>query len=479
MPAEPTPDPSSLPSALPAARVDWAGRRQVDLQAFAVLAWPLILNNTLQAALALTDTWFVSQISPTATAGVGAIYWLLLAVTLVVGGVAMCVQTFVAQEEGARDHTAAGRSAWTGLWASAATLPLFLVLALTARWFLAPFGLEEGVVATAEAYWFPRMLGQPLGLALWAVLGFYNGIGRSRTTLGITSLVLVANAALNPLLMFTWGLGVAGSAWATNIAQGLGVLLAIVVLLGSAYRRRYATHLHWRPQWRALKKNFTLGLPMGFVAGADLIGVALFQLFITRTSTAGGAATQVVFMLTSVAYMPGLGLASAGTTLVGQAIGAGHKDWAARLGNLTIGITAGYMGAVGVLLALFGPWLIPTFVDPTAAAGPAVIDMGVRLLWLAAIYQTFDGLNFGSSFCLRGAGDARVPALLVAGLCWFVWVPATHILTFAPGEGMVNFLPALGLGTYGAWMSFVGYIVVLGLMMYARWHSGAWRKIRL
>jgi len=217
---------------LPASRVDWAGRRRVDLAAFLTLAWPLVLNNTLQAVLGLTDTWFISRISPTATAGVGAIHWLLLAITLVVGGVAMCVQTFAAQEHGAGDHPAAGRSAWAGIWASAATLPLFVLLAFVAPLLLSPFGLPQPVAAAANEYWLPRMLGQPLGLALWAALGFFNGIGETRRTLVVTGITMVANAALNPLLMFTFGLGVAGSAWATNLAQALGLALTLSWLLG-------------------------------------------------------------------------------------------------------------------------------------------------------------------------------------------------------------------------------------------------------
>lgn len=479
MSAAPTPPNETSTASLPASRVDWAGRRSVDLATYLTLAWPLVLNNTLQAVLGLTDTWFISLISPTATAGVGAIHWLLLAITLVVGGVAMCVQTFAAQEYGAGDRAAAGRSAWAGVWASAATLPLFVLLAFASPLLLAPFGLAEPIAAAADDYWLPRMLGQPLGLALWAALGFFNGIGETRRTLLVTGITLVANAALNPLFMFTFGLGVAGAAWATNAAQLLALALVLVWLLGERYERVYRTRSGWRPRLAGLKRHFTVGLPMGFVAGADLLGASLFTLFITRTGEVGGAATQVAFMLTSLAYLPGLGLASAGTTLVGQAIGAGHPDWAERLGTLTIRITAGYMGSVGLLTALLGPWLMPAFVNASAPNAAEVIALGTKVLWLAAIYQTFDGFNFGSSFCLRGAGDARVPAILVAIISWGLWVPATHMLTFGPGEGLVDFLPAFGLGTMGAWYSIVGYIVVLGSAMYWRWRSGAWRKISL
>jgi len=50
--------------------------------------------------------------------------------------------------------------------------------------------------------------------------------------------------------------------------------------------------------------------------------------------------------------------------------------------------------------------------DPQAAD---VVKLGVVLLWIAAGYQLFDGLQLGSGFALRGAGDVRVPAIIFFG----------------------------------------------------------------
>jgi MATE family multidrug resistance protein len=258
-----------------------------------------------------------------------------------------------------------------------------------------------------------------------------------------------------------------------------GIAFALAVFQRADLRRTYRTHLTWRPDPRNLWREFRLGLPMGAMHAADLFGMALFQLMQVRLSETEGATTQIVVMLTSIAYMPGLGLALAGTTLVGQAIGAGDRDWARRLGNAVIVVTMSYMGAVGVLLAALGPWVMPLFVgadDPQAAA---VVELGVVLLWIAAGYQLFDGLNLGSGFALRGAGDVRVPALIFLGLAWGVFVPLAHMLSFAPGEGWFDVLPQLGYGAVGGWLALLIYVVLLGGALYLRWASGGWRKIRL
>jgi Na+-driven multidrug efflux pump len=70
------------------------------------------------------------------------------------------------------------------------------------------------------------MLGAPLGVAVWSLLGFFNGIGRPTITLRITAIIAVLNVLLNQLMVVDLRLGVAGSAWATGIcALGLMLLL--------------------------------------------------------------------------------------------------------------------------------------------------------------------------------------------------------------------------------------------------------------
>jgi MATE family multidrug resistance protein len=198
-----------------------------------------------------------------------------------------------------------------------------------------------------------------------------------------------------------------------------------------------------------------------------------------RLSAAEGAATQVVVMLTSIAYLPGMGIAMAGTTLVGQSIGAGDREWARRIGSRLIALTVAFMGAIGVVLALAGPWLLPTFVIATDPAAPAMIELGLLLLWVAAGYQLFDGLNLGAGLALRGAGDVRVPAVLFVVLSWGVFVPLAHSLSFAPGQGWVDVLPQFGLGAVGGWIALLVYVVLLGSALYLRWRSGRWREIRV
>jgi MATE family multidrug resistance protein len=464
---------------LPGQRLNSSGLSRLDYVAVATLAFPFMLNSAMQAVLNATDTWFIGRLSPTATAAIGAVYWPILVCMLLFGGVGLSVQTLVAQAYGGHRFTRAAQATWTALWGSLLSTPCFVLLSLSGTPLFAPFDIPDETLSLALDYWFPRMIGGSLGIALWSLLGFFNGIGRPAITLWVTMSVAVTNAMLNQVFMFDFGLGIAGSGWATDVAQLIGVAAAAALFLGPATRQRYRSHLTARLRWRGIVGQLKLGFPMGLLIAADILGFALFQLMQVRLGTIDGASTQIVMMLTSFCYMPAVGIAMAGTTLVGQAIGAHRRDWAFEVGNGIILMAVLYMGTIGVLLAAAGPWVMPFFTNRADPDAAAVVTRGCELLWIAAGYQLFDGLNISSGACLRGAGDVRLPALLVLGLSWLLFVPLAHSLSFAPGRGWVDWLPQLGIGAVGGWLAAVIYISCLGLMLFLRWESGAWRRIAL
>ncbi len=182
----------------------------------------------------------------------------------------------------------------------------------------------------------------------------------------------------NYIFIFRLGWGVAGAAWASNVAQAVGFAMAFALFLRVPFRESHKSHLSWRPRMRRIREQLGLGLPMGMMPAADILGFSVFQMMQVRYGTVAGAATQMVSVLTSIAYMPGIGIATAATTLVGQSIGAGDRNWAMRLGTRVILLAALVMGGIGVAIAIAGPWLMPLFAGSHDSNAAAAATLGMQ-----------------------------------------------------------------------------------------------------
>ena len=304
------------------------------------------------------------------------------------------------------------------------------------------------------------MLGAPLGVALWALLGFFNGIAQPRVAVLTTALVAVVNAFLNWLFIFELDYGIAGSAWATNVSMlcGLGAR-AVGCSSVRRYRAEVRSHLTWRPDRRSLARQYRLGLPMGAMYAADLFGMALFQLMQVRLGAVDGAATQIVMMLTSMSYMP----ASASpwpaprwsASRSARATATGPAGSATSSSSLTIA----FMGTLGVLVALAGPWLLPHLPERRRpAVPPTSCALGVMLLWIAAGYQVFDALNLGSGFCAARRRRRRGARRCCSSLCRLGRVRAAGALAVFRARPGLGRLPAAvsGYGAAGGWIGAAG-----------------------
>jgi len=313
---------------LPAQRIDGQGRSHVDSRAILTLAGPLMVNAAIQAALNLTDTWFVGRISTTAVTAMASIYWVVLCAILLLGGIGMAVQTFAAQAYGSGRRARAAQAGWSGVYAGLLTIPLFAAIGCLGSPLLHALQVDPEVRDLALAYWWPRLaVGGPLGLLVWSLTAFFNGIGRTRISLVVAAAVAIANVLFNQWFIFGLHGGIAGSAWGTVAAEVVGLVFALSSFLGEPMRRVFHTGRTWRRPM--LRRQFVDGLPMGLSTTADLVGLALFQLMLVTASNTAGAATQIVMMLTSVAYMPAIGIGLAGTTLVG----AIHRPGGTTLGT--------------------------------------------------------------------------------------------------------------------------------------------------
>ena len=195
-------------------------------------------TNAVQALLNLTDLWFIGRLSTDAVAAMGAIYWILTCAVLLFGGVGLAVQTFVAQAFGSRRKARASRALWNALWAT---------LAHGAAVPGAGVCRARGCCIPSDSIRTSRRWRSNTGRRAWAAHSSARWPGprwdsstaspRCATPWLIVVVTTVSNAIANQFFMFELGMGMKGSAWGTNVAQLIGLALAMVAVPARRDRR--------------------------------------------------------------------------------------------------------------------------------------------------------------------------------------------------------------------------------------------------
>jgi putative MATE family efflux protein len=343
----------------------------------------------------------------------------------------------VARLQGAGEAQAAGRIAAQALWLSSAIgLGLTIVLAGAAVPLVDLMGGEGRTGDLAVLYLRIGSLGLSFALIALAGQGYLRGISDLRTPLVIVVAANAANVLLNLLFIYGFGWGIAGSAWATALAQaGMGAAFIRALLSAPADSRRPSLE-RMRPLGRIGGEIFvrTTALYASFLVASAVLA---------RVGEASLGAHQIAFQLFIFLALVLDAIAIAGQVIVGRSLGAGDAEGAYRAARRMIewSVVAGVLFAL-VMLALID-------VIPRAFTGdPRVVERAQEIWPLFALMQPANGAVFALDGILIGAGDTRflMWGMLLASIGVFVPIALGSL--------------ALGLGIVGVWSGLVGLILV-------------------
>jgi len=429
------------------------------------LALPMVLARASQSVITFADAIQVKNlgsgaIAATATGGLNVFAFVILPM-----GMAFIIQSFVAQLVGRGRLADTPRFAWYGLaLALLAALGAFALIPLVGP-ALSLTDYSPAVKHSMTSYMQIRMLSIGGIVGVEALGNWFGGRGNTYMQM-MAGLVTMATAVfLNWVLigghLGAPALGVDGAAWASAIASWLGFIVIAIA---------FWPHRHGEGKlsFRELRRVIRFGLPNGL---NWFIEFAAFQLFVNGVMASLGdetvAALNVVLAVNSISFMPAFGLASAGSILAAQSIGADKKDGVWPSVKLTLVVTLSWMFAIALLYLLASHTVLGWFA-PAGGAGVRLIHTGAAMLIVSALWQAFDGTGMVLSETLRAAGDTTWPAAARIVLAWAVFVPCAYMtVRYAHG------------GAIGAMFCLVGYIALLALLLAVRFKSGAWRTIEL
>ncbi|MEU1276957.1 MATE family efflux transporter [Streptomyces sp. NPDC005805] len=429
-----------------------APRRRHDREIVA-LAVPAFGALVAEPLFVMVDSAVVGHLGTPQLAGLGVAAALLMTAVSVFVFLAYATTAAVARRVGAGDLRAAIRQGMDGIWlALVLGLAVVAVTVPAAPWLIGLFGTSETAAPYAITYLRISSFGIPAMLIVLAATGVLRGLQDTRTPLYVAVGGFTANAALNVGLVYGAGLGIAGSAWGTVIAQcGMAVAYLIVVVRGA---RRHGATL--RPDAAGIRASAQAGVPL-LVRTLSLRAVLLIATAVAaRLGDAEIAAHQVVLSLWSLLAFALDAIAIAGQAIIGRYLGAGDAEGARQVCRRMVqwGIATGVV--LGVLVVAARPLFVPLFTSDRT-----VQDTLLPALLVVAVSQPLAGVVFVLDGVLMGAGDGP----------YLAWAMIVTLAVFAPVALLV---PALGGGLTALWWAMTLMMFVRLLTLWWRARSGKW-----
>ena len=410
------------------------------------LSLPAILTQITTIAMQYIDSAMVGALGADASAAIGLVAsstWLFGGVTAAVSA-GFSVQ--VAHRIGAGEDTEARTVVRHGL-AAALTLAALLALLGLGICRQLPCWLGGGaeICADASAYFLTFSLMLPFSQLNSLTAGFLQCAGDMVTPSVLNAVMCGLDVVCNALLIPHFG--VLGAGMGTALACAL-VSLAMAwcccVRNAQLRLRRGETHA-FRPE--ILKKAFRIGAPVAVQEIAMNGAMVASTMILAPLGAAAIAANSFAVTAESLCYMPGYGVGSAATTLVGRSVGAGDAAQARRYGNICTALGGALMGCTGLLMMIFCPFVF-RLLTPVAE----VRTLAAQALRIGLLAEPLFGVSIAAAGALRGAGDTLVPSLLNLGSIWIVRLGLSLLLV---GK----------LGLRGMWIAMAIELCVRGTLM--------------
>lgn len=416
------------------------------------LALPVVLAEMGWMTMGMVDTLMVGRLGPEAIGAVGLGSSVFMGVAIFAMGLLLGLDTLVSQAFGARDLDACHRWLLHGVvLALALSLPIMGLLFWICSG-LDAWGLDPAVLVLTRQF---------VEIVAWSVppLLLYASFRRYLQGMGIVRPVMLAllganlvNIGANWVLVYGHlgapAMGVPGSAWATVLSRVamMVALLATILYREREWRRRHPGRaggvfevMTIEPSW--MRRLLGLGLPAATQLTLEVGAFAAATALAGRLTPASLAAHQIAINYASLTFMVPLGIASAGAIRVGHAVGRRDPEGASRAGW-----TALLFATLFMSVAALGFLWMPRLLLLAFSNDARVLDVGVTLLFVAALFQLFDGLQGVATGILRGLGDTRTPMLWHLAAHWFIGLPVGYWLCFLLGYDVIGLWWGLSLG---------------------------------
>lgn len=385
------------------------------------LSIPTILEEVLRTLLQYVDTAMVGRLGEQATAAVSVtttITWLVNSISF---AASVAVLAMISKAVGSGDEKLIKKISQQALLLTA----VFGVVTGGVSVLLAPYipvwmGAEEAVRRPASIYFTIISLPMLFRSATIILGAAIRGTKDTRTPMFISFGSNLLNMVLNYLLIYTAGLGVTGAAIASAISYMLSGTLIFL-----AYRRKVQLNWKWSSfqiEKEILRECADISVPVLLTNLTSCLGYVVFAGLVSGMGTAIFAAHSIAVTAETIFYIPGYGLRTATSTMVGISLGENNREKLGAVSRLSISLTVGMMFASGVILYFVSYPLMRLFTPVESVA-----SLGASMLKLVAFSEPFFGLMIVLEGIFYGMGRTRYAFLVETGSMWGIRILFTFL----------------------------------------------------
>jgi len=431
------------------------------------MALPTIGWMVIESLFNIVDAFWVGKLGAVAFASASAasfVLWMLFAFSDIAG---VAANALTSQSVGAGQPEDVPLHFWRCIQV---TVPAGIVFAviffLLSQTLFGWLGLEAEVSTGAWEYLFPWLAGLPLVFVAGVIIAVFRGSGDARTPMLLMSLMVILNGALDPVFIFGLGpfpaMGLAGAAWVSVFCHLVLVICAIAVMKKRHFLPRFDNLSLFEPDFDISRRIVFIGLPIA-MNGAffSLIYIGLTGVI----SSFGSVAIAAVGMGHRIESFPWFfcyGFSIAAASMVGQYIGAGRVQDAARATWRAALITSVFVSVFIIVILLFAEEVVQIFINDAAVIAEAGIYLRiVAVSWAVGMFEIV------LSGAFSGAGHT-LPPMLVGIPLTALRIPIAYVLAVT-----------LGWGATGVWVAIGVTSVAKGALMLVLFLKGSWKKARV
>lgn len=454
-----------------------------------VLSAPIVLSQLLQVSYNLADTFWVGQLGADPVAALSYAWPIVFLMVSVGGGFTVAGTVLIAQNKGASDFTKSHHVAGQTL----SFVTLISIAAAVFGYLLSPYlvsivGATPGTPPYEMAVSYTRIIFLGISFMFWFFIfdALCRGWGDTRTPLYLMFVSVVINVVLDPFLilgfennpLFVWvgaesleaslfavtgftGMGIEGAAIATVFARGVAAVLGLYLLFGGQIGLAPSLS-DLRLELSTVKQIIDVGAPIAGEQSLRAGGIAVLTMIIAIAGDDAVAAYGIVNRLSSLMYLPALGLARGTETAVGQNLGAEHIDRAKRAIYISASVVVAAFVVVIALAYPFAESIIGVFLNVEAdgtVPTTEVIEIGAMYIWIVGPTYVFLGIFQIVLGGIRGSGSTRAAMVLSATELWLFRIPISYALLAVFDMGVIGVWYAVAISYVGAAMITVGWFL--------------------